>query len=88
MIQYVPELHLADYPSICGYDSYEFERQSREAIDALAPDSFVRLHVGQYKPQTSPEFFRTDLIWQIVGRTHIVAAWREAMEGAPRLAEF
>ncbi|MGO4493328.1 hypothetical protein AB4Y86_14725 [Arthrobacter sp. 2YAF22_2] len=86
MIQTVLELDLADYANDYprSFDAYEFERRQREQLRDLPPGSCVRLRVGECRPLLDGNFFRRDLIWQIVGNdTRTLDAWHELMEGAP-----
>lgn len=90
MIQVVLELDLADYSTNqpWHYDAYQFERREREQIEHLVPGSYVRLNVRRYRPYGNPDFFRKDLMWQLIGGdSYALNEWRELLEGAP-LAEF
>lgn len=86
MIQMVLELDLADYPTDRGqyYDSYQFERNEREQLEHLSPGSYVRLRIGRCRPYGNADFFRKDLVWQIIGNdSYALNEWRELLEGTP-----
>lgn len=86
MIQTVLELDLADYPGDRAnwYDAYQFERHEHWQISELPPGTYVRLNIHRYRPLSPSDFFRKDLIWQVIGRdAQALTEWRNLLEGAP-----
>lgn len=88
MIQTVLELDLNRHPSNHRgiYDAHQFERYNVDQIERLAPGSYVRLRVGNYPPLMyhNREWFRADLMWQIIASdAYVLEEWRQYMEGVP-----
>lgn len=86
MIQTVLELDLTQYPGGRYYDAYQFERHNVDQIERLTAGSYVRLRVGRYSPNMymPREWFREDLMWQVIGDdAYVLEEWREFLEGVP-----